>query len=233
MLVSVSSIVGIQGQALARQGRFHKGPFCLPAVPVSASTFNEPEMKIRKLIPSGLSRRISRYVCPECLHSSSVFRLSRWRHVPGKPQELGSKIWHRGVKRQTTLTVKARPQGSLPKSVEVMDESDGPVYSTVVQQARNNMRKFAHCVVLTRVGNFYEVRLMHAFVPRVVTDERKLYFEHAEEYGPLLNLKVAQKPTKSNSGAGPISMVNLFMPLPRTFSYPSRLASRTSNLIAS
>lgn len=31
----------------------------------------------------------------------------------------------------------------------------------------------------------------------------KLYFEHAEEYGPLLNLKVAQKPTR----AGPVPMV--------------------------
>lgn len=31
----------------------------------------------------------------------------------------------------------------------------------------------------------------------------QLYFEHAEKYGPLLNLKVAQKKT----AAGPVSMV--------------------------
>jgi DNA mismatch repair ATPase MutS len=48
------------------------------------------------------------------------------------------------------------------------------------------MRKFENCVLLTRVGGFYE-----------------LYFEHADEFGPLLNLKVAQKPTK----AGPVPMV--------------------------
>lgn len=48
------------------------------------------------------------------------------------------------------------------------------------------MRKFENCVLLTRVGGFYE-----------------LYFEHAEEFGPLLNLKVAQKKTN----AGPVSMV--------------------------
>jgi hypothetical protein len=47
----------------------------------------------------------------------------------------------------------------------------------------------------------------HGFVPGLIADDEKLYFEHAEEYGPLLNLKVAQKPTRSNSGAGPISMV--------------------------
>ncbi|OBT72253.1 hypothetical protein VF21_08197 [Pseudogymnoascus sp. 05NY08] len=47
------------------------------------------------------------------------------------------------------------------------------------------MGKFENCVLLTRVGGFYE-----------------LYFEHAEEFGPLLNLKVAQKKTN----AGPVSM---------------------------
>ncbi|KAJ1331149.1 DNA mismatch repair protein MutS [Microdochium nivale] len=60
-----------------------------------------------------------------------------------------------------------------------------PQYPTVVMQARRNMQKFANCVLLTRVGGFYE-----------------LYFGHADEYGPLLNLKVAQKKTS----AGPVSM---------------------------
>ena len=55
----------------------------------------------------------------------------------------------------------------------------------MVQQARDNMRKFDKCVLLTRVGGFYE-----------------LYFEHAEKYGPLLNIKVAQKKT----AAGPVPM---------------------------
>ncbi|GME40318.1 MutS protein-like protein 1 [Neofusicoccum parvum] len=49
------------------------------------------------------------------------------------------------------------------------------------------MRKFDHCVLLTRVGNFYE-----------------LYFEHAEEYGPLLSLKVSQR--RSRPGLGPVPM---------------------------
>lgn len=37
----------------------------------------------------------------------------------------------------------------------------------------------------------------------LLTMYQKLYFEHAEKYGPLLNLKVAQKKTT----AGPVSMV--------------------------
>ncbi|KAI9748547.1 MAG: DNA mismatch repair ATPase msh1 [Lichina confinis] len=71
----------------------------------------------------------------------------------------------------------------LPELPEL--PKDEPAYPTVVQQARKNMNTFEHCVLLTRVGNFYE-----------------LYFEHAEEYGPLLNLKVAQKKTS----AGPVPM---------------------------
>ncbi|CAK7210528.1 MutS protein 1 [Sporothrix bragantina] len=63
--------------------------------------------------------------------------------------------------------------------------ASGPAYPTVVLQARRNMHKFANCVLLTRVGGFYE-----------------LYFEHAQEFGPLLNIKVASKKTN----AGPVPM---------------------------
>jgi hypothetical protein len=79
------------------------------------------------------------------------------------------------------------PQGLVPLEPLPLPEEHIPAYPTVVLQARRNMRKFDGCVLLTRVGGFYE-----------------LYFEHAEEYGPLLNLKVAQKKTS----AGPVPMVN-------------------------
>lgn len=73
--------------------------------------------------------------------------------------EAPSKSCFRGAKTRTTLKVKDLPQGALPASLpDLIDEDDGPAYPTVVQQARNNMKKFDHCVVLTRVGNFYEVR---------------------------------------------------------------------------
>lgn len=79
------------------------------------------------------------------------------------------------------------PQGLIVPSEPLPEdqEEDEPAYPTVVLQARRNMQKFNNCVLLTRVGGFYE-----------------LYFEHAEEYGPLLNLKVAQK--KTNAGAVPM-----------------------------
>jgi hypothetical protein len=71
----------------------------------------------------------------------------------------GTVQWARGVKRVTSVTVKTRPQGViLPKPGEdVLDPEPEPAYPTVIQQALNNMRKFSHCVVITRVGSFYEV----------------------------------------------------------------------------
>ncbi|KAI1820248.1 muts domain V [Xylaria intraflava] len=75
--------------------------------------------------------------------------------------------------------VKADP---LP---DLQDHDGLPAYPTVILQARRNMQKFENCVLLTRVGGFYEI-----------------YFEQAEEYGPLLNLKVAFKKTN----AGPVPM---------------------------
>lgn len=79
----------------------------------------------------------------------------------------------------------ANPTTSTP--LDDIELPTSPAYPTVVLQARRNMQKFDNCVLLTRVGGFYE-----------------LYFDHAEEYGPLLNLKVAQKKT----AAGPVPMVN-------------------------
>lgn len=103
-----------------------------------------------------------------------------WRPLAGSPQ-------HRGKKTQTTVKLSELPQGPVgPRLAPRDDEHRDPVYPTVVLQARRNMQKFHSCVLLTRVGGFYE-----------------LYFEHAEEYAPLLNLKLASKKTS----AGPVPMV--------------------------
>ncbi|KAL7629337.1 MutS protein 1 [Parahypoxylon ruwenzoriense] len=114
----------------------------------------------------------------------------------------------RGKKRKSTVKLEDLPQGrigvelpplppsssssssssSVPKSRtegKGDEDDEGPAYPTVVLQAHRNMRKFENCVLLTRVGGFYE-----------------LYLEQAEEYGPLLNIKVAHKKTN----AGPIPM---------------------------
>jgi hypothetical protein len=65
----------------------------------------------------------------------------------------------RGIRKDSTL----RPviQGALPRDEAAisLENDEGPTYPTVMQQALNNMRKFSHCVLLTRVGSFYEVSL--------------------------------------------------------------------------
>ncbi|KAL8802228.1 MAG: hypothetical protein Q9182_003948 [Xanthomendoza sp. 2 TL-2023] len=99
----------------------------------------------------------------------------------------------RGAKSKTTVKLGDLPQGPLEPVPETAEQDDGgPAYPTVVRQARNNMQKFDNCVLLTRVGSFYE-----------------LYFEQAVEYGPLLNLKVAQK--KSKAGVPSVPMLDRFL----------------------
>ena len=64
---------------------------------------------------------------------------------------------HRGAKTKATLNLDDVPQGMI-KSESLPDQNDGePDYPPLLQQVRNNMLKFSHCVVVTRVGGFYEV----------------------------------------------------------------------------
>lgn len=123
----------------------------------------------------------------------------------------------RGKKTTTVVSLDDLPQGLIRPGQEegtfndtttsiTLEDNEplvSPAYPTVILQARRNMQKFDNCVLLTRVGGFYE-----------------LYFEHAEEFGPLMNLKVAQKKT----AAGPVPMVNkkLYFPFPLSCS-PSLL----------
>ena len=65
----------------------------------------------------------------------------------------------RGAKSKATVKIRDLPQGVLEGGFPAQEEPfHGPVYPTVIQQARMNMRKFENCVVLTRMGGFYEVR---------------------------------------------------------------------------
>ncbi|KAG9246594.1 muts domain V [Calycina marina] len=94
-------------------------------------------------------------------------------------------------KRRTKLTLSddeaGLPQGLLPLD-PIPAEDDGSRYPSVLAQHLSNMRKFENCVVLTRVGGFYE-----------------LYFDQADELGPLLNLKVGKKHPGSKSTWEPVS----------------------------
>ncbi|KAK5047307.1 hypothetical protein LTR84_006829 [Exophiala bonariae] len=92
----------------------------------------------------------------------------------------------RGAKTVSKRKVKDLHQGAIVADpLPDLPADDEPQYPTLLQEVRNNMAKFDNCVLLTKVGNFYE-----------------LYFEQAEQYGPLMNLKVSSRKTK----LGPVSM---------------------------
>ena len=93
-----------------------------------------------------------------------------------KPAECGllhyrsryeAQIWHtrcmplnikRSATTRTTKRLKSLEQGVLVgKPLPELEVEDAAQYPTVIQGARNNMIKFDKCLVLTRVGNFYEV----------------------------------------------------------------------------
>ncbi|PGH07754.1 hypothetical protein AJ80_07959 [Polytolypa hystricis UAMH7299] len=95
--------------------------------------------------------------------------------------------WTRGAKKKSSKKLTDLPQGPLEGEEPYAPiVNDAPQYPTVLQGVKNNMQKFKNCVLLTRVGNFYE-----------------LYFEHAEEYSSVLSLKLAYK--KTNAGLVPMA----------------------------
>lgn len=87
-----------------------------------------------------------------CHHTFRPFSL----RVPGP---VSPHLEHRkGAKTKSTLKLKDLPQGALKLEPYNDGADDAPQYPAVVQGHRNNMQKFKNCVVLTRVGGFYEVR---------------------------------------------------------------------------
>jgi len=71
---------------------------------------------------------------------------------PQKPQR-------RGAKRKATVALDELPQGAIEGAPLPPQDDTEPDYPPLLQQVRNNMLKFSHCVLVTRVGGFYEVLL--------------------------------------------------------------------------
>ena len=65
----------------------------------------------------------------------------------------------RGAKKKATVNLEDIPQGAIDGPPLPL-QNDEPDYPPLLQQVRNNMLKFSHCVLLTRVGGFYEVSIL-------------------------------------------------------------------------
>ena len=55
------------------------------------------------------------------------------------------------------MTLDQLQQGPLEAEALPPQDDVEPEYPPLLQQVRNNMLKFSHCVLVTRVGGFYEV----------------------------------------------------------------------------
>jgi hypothetical protein len=92
--------------------------------------------------------------------SSSLFLgLTRPRHASrarSTPLPWPCLVHARGAKRKATVSVNDIPQGVID-GPPLPPQDDEPDYPPLLQQVRNNLLKFNHCVLLTRVGGFYEV----------------------------------------------------------------------------
>ena len=103
-----------------------------------------------------LSRLLSRcpYRCSGRLFGSSFDRPELCLLV----RPFGPQVQHRGAKSRATVQLDELPNFLTEPCVGLPEqENAGPAYPTVVQQALNNMRRYENCVLLTRVGSFYEV----------------------------------------------------------------------------
>lgn len=93
-----------------------------------------------------------------CIAYRAVHSSSR-RPTLRASNEPNTVLYARGAKTKSKTKLKDLPQGALklePYSDGGTDDAP-PRYPTVVQGHRNNMEKFKNCVILTRVGGFYEV----------------------------------------------------------------------------
>lgn len=187
---------------LGQAGHAHSRPIITTGTKLQAPSSNpsqtphlptrpaHPGLMLRRHTANGLHTISSRCAplpsltvrCPRCI---DIYAQHASHAVSAPPP---SRVHFRGKKTKTVVKLSDLPQGVIQtESLPEQEPKNEPAYPTVVLQARRNMDKFDNCVLLTRVGGFYE-----------------LYFEHADEFAPLLNLKLASKKTS----AGPVPMVS-------------------------
>ncbi|KAI5809312.1 muts domain V [Pyronema omphalodes] len=142
-------------------------------------------MRLLQPIPRRLCQ--PRLPCHVRLFSTSAPALAR-RRIPGPPQK---KTTETLTFSDLALSPSGLEQGLLsPSAIELAELPpivDTPIkrYPPVISQALENISTYPDCVLLTRVGGFYE-----------------LYFTHAEEYAARLGIKLAYKKT----AAGMVAM---------------------------
>jgi hypothetical protein len=87
----------------------------------------------------------------------STFRSATRPCAKPRATPRSSHFQYRGTKRKTTLEIDGLPQGAIISDPLPPQDDSEPQYPPLLQQVRNQMLKFSNCVLVTRVGGFYEV----------------------------------------------------------------------------
>ncbi len=123
------------------------------------STASSSRLTMRVIAPHSLNIRLLSTTSlrgPSCRLTSTLCFAERRKRWPGLKS--ATKIHGRGAKSRATVPLRdLQHDGDEVRQPLQESKDDSPGYPAVVQQARNNMRKFENCVLLTRVGSFYEV----------------------------------------------------------------------------
>ena len=149
---------------------------------VSPITLSSRLRKRRQKHPDMRNGRLSK-----SLYSFSLTQrlLTGRKSLQRSPPWSSKFVWRsqlRGLKTKTTVQYDDTSSSlSNERPLEVADGGKAQ-YPPVVQQAADNMLKHKDCVLLTKVGSFYE-----------------LYFHQAKKYAPLLNIKEAKRPNSAVS----------------------------------
>lgn len=130
------------------------------ALDVATMRFNGRSILLASSLRSSQISLVPPYRCH--VHRTICHHARRATVRPRVPSAVLPVELRRSAKTKTTMNLKDLPQGVV--KLEAYDEGvdDAPRYPTVVQGHRNNMQKFKNCVILTRVGGFYEVRAIGA-----------------------------------------------------------------------
>ena len=93
----------------------------------------------------------------------------------GSPRPWNRSI-RRGVRSRVTVSL-SELQGNAPEADHGLHSGDnnGKAYPVVVLQALKNMEKYENCVLLTRVGSFYEVHFPILFRGSMLTQSVALF----------------------------------------------------------
>lgn len=122
--------------------------------------FNGRPILLASFLPSSQVTPIPPYRCH--IHRSICHHARRAPVRPRVSSAVPPAELRRTAKTKSTVQLKDLPQGVMKLEAYDEGQDDAPRYPTVVQGHRNNMQKFKNCVILTRVGGFYEVRTINA-----------------------------------------------------------------------